>query len=906
MDYKLYYSKYKGSEVDAAIDQIPNKLDKSAKGVANGVASLGADGKVPENQLPQIDSGKVDTVSVNGGTPIQPDASKNINITISKTTVGLGNVDNTSDKDKPVSTAQQTELNKKLDKTGGAISGDLSVSGKLTVQGNDIHTDIYTDILPKLNGLDNIVSDKLDKPSNAGAAGQVLTKTASGSEWKDVEKPDVTAAGNNTFTGENTFEDIYANGNLYLDGENSKIQVRGADYEFPESGGTIALTRNIPDTTDFAAKTGENEFTGDNFFTQSVNIVNGSGVCVFDTTAIEDYKALYGANSIRHTYYNNDGSFVDKTYKFPSGGGTLATTDEIPDTANFVTKDGDNSFIGNNTFKVDSLLTAGSSSYGPTSNDELIITRTTPTPGKEFMSLGFVPNGNNPKPAIKAQASNSPKQSLFTFPTEKAASTYTLATTDDIPDTSNFVTTDGTNHFNGENSFDSEGFLEIDCQTTIKDADVIITHSNLNLNSCSLQADGVEFAFPKTGGTFATTDDGITIIEKTGISVPTTESMPAADLGLTDDEKTTIDGKDLSLISFNINGMMFYYSGDYKYDQYIQELPSTSTGKNYFLQIVLETQNTPYVQSGSVKLVTVESGGGGDVTAAGTNTFTGLNTFNSNLTAKYGVAVPAFSGAAQTTYGSGTISVRNSSLYTKNYVFPEGTGSIGGATNVTVATTDDVPVVIAKTASSYPSSTSSVSISFTSAEMTEMSKSFDKCIIKITFSSNSITYYLYPQQTFSSAYPVYIFSGVGDIYNTLYYTMRVMNGTGALSLRDDVFEVVAKTTTSTLPSSSGSSVQITYTNTEYLNLFNYFEKYIIKITSSSSTTAGSIILYPQYKRNSGNLDFSSVPDSSGGYYYTSIIGTPTQTVSSIGFLYYKKPAVSAATLNGTTLNITLG
>lgn len=41
-------------------------------------------------------------------------SDKNINITMSKSDVGLGNVDNTSDANKPISTATQTELNKKI------------------------------------------------------------------------------------------------------------------------------------------------------------------------------------------------------------------------------------------------------------------------------------------------------------------------------------------------------------------------------------------------------------------------------------------------------------------------------------------------------------------------------------------------------------------------------------------------------------------------------------------------------------------------------------------------------------------------------------------------------------------------------------------------------------------------
>lgn len=40
------------------------------------------------------DAGKVNTVSVNGGTPVQPDGNKNVNLSISKNTVGLGNVTN--------------------------------------------------------------------------------------------------------------------------------------------------------------------------------------------------------------------------------------------------------------------------------------------------------------------------------------------------------------------------------------------------------------------------------------------------------------------------------------------------------------------------------------------------------------------------------------------------------------------------------------------------------------------------------------------------------------------------------------------------------------------------------------------------------------------------------------------
>jgi hypothetical protein len=49
--------------------------------------------------------------------------------------VGLGNVNNTSDANKPVSTAQQAALDKKIDKAGGTFSGNVSIQGDLIVSG---------------------------------------------------------------------------------------------------------------------------------------------------------------------------------------------------------------------------------------------------------------------------------------------------------------------------------------------------------------------------------------------------------------------------------------------------------------------------------------------------------------------------------------------------------------------------------------------------------------------------------------------------------------------------------------------------------------------------------------------------------------------------------------------------
>lgn len=58
---------------------------------------------------------KIDAITVNNVTQTI-DANKNINLTIDKSTVDLSNVDNTSDLNKPISTAVQSALDNKLDK----------------------------------------------------------------------------------------------------------------------------------------------------------------------------------------------------------------------------------------------------------------------------------------------------------------------------------------------------------------------------------------------------------------------------------------------------------------------------------------------------------------------------------------------------------------------------------------------------------------------------------------------------------------------------------------------------------------------------------------------------------------------------------------------------------------------
>lgn len=57
------------------------------------------------------------------------------NAATARTNLGLGNVNNTSDADKPVSTAQQAALNARLPVSGGVITGNLGVAGTSSFAG---------------------------------------------------------------------------------------------------------------------------------------------------------------------------------------------------------------------------------------------------------------------------------------------------------------------------------------------------------------------------------------------------------------------------------------------------------------------------------------------------------------------------------------------------------------------------------------------------------------------------------------------------------------------------------------------------------------------------------------------------------------------------------------------------
>lgn len=85
----------------------------TATSTTNGIMS-----SADKSKLDSIESGaQKNTITGVKGDSESTYRTGNVNIT--KTNIGLGNVDNTSDENKPISTAQQTALDKKVDKVSG-------------------------------------------------------------------------------------------------------------------------------------------------------------------------------------------------------------------------------------------------------------------------------------------------------------------------------------------------------------------------------------------------------------------------------------------------------------------------------------------------------------------------------------------------------------------------------------------------------------------------------------------------------------------------------------------------------------------------------------------------------------------------------------------------------------------
>lgn len=145
------------------------------------------------------------------------------NVEITKANIGLGNVDNTSDEDKPVSTAQQTALNAKVDKT--TTINEHALSGNVTITKSDV-------------GLGNVTNDAQVKKSEMGVAGGVATLDSTGkvpSSQLPSYVDDVLE-----YTSRAGFPATGQSGIIYVDLETNKTY-RWGGTEYAEISASLAL-----------------------------------------------------------------------------------------------------------------------------------------------------------------------------------------------------------------------------------------------------------------------------------------------------------------------------------------------------------------------------------------------------------------------------------------------------------------------------------------------------------------------------------------------------------------------------------------------------------------------------------------------------------------------------------------
>ena len=139
---------------------------------------------------------------------------------VTKSQIELGNVDNTADLDKPISTATQAALDLKLNTKGGTIEGNLTVSGDLTVTGTETVNNIEN-----LNVKDQMIYSNSTGAALSGVAGLGI-KTDNTSVYGIVYDPAAQAVklglGNASEEGKFSF----------AENEGSAIAVRAASDQF--------------------------------------------------------------------------------------------------------------------------------------------------------------------------------------------------------------------------------------------------------------------------------------------------------------------------------------------------------------------------------------------------------------------------------------------------------------------------------------------------------------------------------------------------------------------------------------------------------------------------------------------------------------------------------------------------
>lgn len=231
-----------------------------------------------DNEITNIATNRVSGVKGDSETSYR---TGNVNIT--KANIGLGNVNNTSDADKPISTATQNALNLKEDKS-------------------NLKALAYKDSLSKSDvGLGNVTNDAQVKRSEMGQAGGVAQLDASGkvpSSQLPSYVDDVLE-----YASKSNFPTTGESGKIYVD-KSTNITYRWGGSSYVEISPSLALGETS--STAYAGDKGKQNATNIATNTSNINkIING-------TTTVKKAEQDGSGNNIVNTYAKK-ADVVDKT-----------------------------------------------------------------------------------------------------------------------------------------------------------------------------------------------------------------------------------------------------------------------------------------------------------------------------------------------------------------------------------------------------------------------------------------------------------------------------------------------------------------------------------------------------------------------------------------------------------------
>lgn len=198
------------SVLDGVTENVQTQLDGKESKInltANRAVVVGSDGKLAVSAVTSTELGYLDGVTSNiqtqlnsklSSAPVTSVAGKTGAVTLAKGDVGLGNVDNTSDANKPISTATQTALDGKQDKitASGLLSGD-GAGGVTAAEETEVE---LVEITPDSIG----AASKAYVDSKLG--GTTLSVTLSSASWTGDSAPYAYTVSNSAITATSTQE----------------------------------------------------------------------------------------------------------------------------------------------------------------------------------------------------------------------------------------------------------------------------------------------------------------------------------------------------------------------------------------------------------------------------------------------------------------------------------------------------------------------------------------------------------------------------------------------------------------------------------------------------------------------------------------------------------------------------